>query len=63
MFYDVLKAEDNLQFNGQSPFFGSAYLGFSAPAGGFTSDPGILSNPFGRRARSIHSPPSRWITM
>ena len=46
MFYDVLKAEDNLQFNGQSPFFGSAYLGFSAPTGGFTSDPGILSNPF-----------------
>jgi hypothetical protein len=42
----VLKAEDNLQFNGQSPFFGSAFLGFSAPAGGFTSDPGILTNPF-----------------
>ena len=46
MFYDVLKAEDNLQFNGQSPFFGSAFLGFSAPDGGFTSDPGILTNPF-----------------
>jgi hypothetical protein len=46
MFYDILKAEDNLQFNGQSPFFGSAFLGFSAPDGGFISDPGILSNPF-----------------
>ena len=46
MFYDVLKAEDNLQFNGQAPFFASGYLGFCAPDGGFTSDPGILSNPF-----------------
>jgi hypothetical protein len=25
MFYDILKAEDNLQFNGQAPFFGPAY--------------------------------------
>ena len=47
MFYDILKAEDNLQFNGQAPFFGSAYLTFSPPDNGFTSDPGILSNPFG----------------
>ncbi len=47
MFYDILKAEDNLQFNGQAPFFASAYLTFSPPANGFTSDPGILSNPFG----------------
>ncbi len=47
IFYDILKAEDNLQFNGQAPFFGSAYLTFSPPAGGFTSDPGILSDPFG----------------
>jgi hypothetical protein len=46
MFYDVLKAEDNLQFNGQSPFFGSAFLSFSAPDAGFTSNPGILTNPF-----------------
>ena len=47
IFYDILKAEDNLQFNGQAPFFGSAYLTFSAPSGGFVSDPGILSDPFG----------------
>ena len=46
MFYDILKAEDNLQFNGQSPFFGSAFLTFAAPDQGFASDPGILSNPF-----------------
>ncbi len=47
VFYDILKAEDNLQFNGQAPFFASAFLTFSPPAGGFTSDPGILSDPFG----------------
>jgi hypothetical protein len=46
IFYDILKAEDNLQFNGQAPFFGSAYLTFSQPDGGYVSDPGILSNPF-----------------
>ena len=47
IFYDILKAEDNLQFNGQAPFFGSAYLTFSSPTGGFNFDPGILSDPFG----------------
>ena len=29
MFYDILKGEDNLQFNGQAPFFGYAYLTFN----------------------------------
>jgi hypothetical protein len=47
MFYDILKAEDNLQFNGQAPFFGSGFLSFSAPANGFASDPGIMSDPYG----------------
>jgi hypothetical protein len=47
MFYDILKAEDNLQFNGQSPFFASGYLTFGAPDNGFTSDPGIMTNPYG----------------
>jgi hypothetical protein len=47
MFYDILKAEDNLQFNGQSPFFASGYLSFTPPANGFTSDPGIMSDPYG----------------
>jgi len=46
VFYDVLKAEDNLQFNGQAPFFASGFLTFSPPAGGFTSDPGIMVNPY-----------------
>src|ERR1022692_201284 len=47
MFYDILKAEDSLQFNGQAPFFASGYLSFSAPANGFTSDPGIMTDPYG----------------
>jgi hypothetical protein len=29
VFYDILKAEDNLQFNGQNPFFSSAELSFN----------------------------------
>jgi Carboxypeptidase regulatory-like domain/TonB-dependent Receptor Plug Domain len=29
VFYDILKGEDNLQFNGQAPFFGFADLAFS----------------------------------
>ena len=32
MFYDILKAEDNLQFNGQAPFEGTAGLFYGVPA-------------------------------
>lgn len=39
VFYDILKGEDNLQFNGQAPFFGFADLGF-------TLDTNIFSQPF-----------------
>jgi outer membrane receptor protein involved in Fe transport len=42
MFYDILKGEDNLQFNGQAPFFGSADI---FPCGAGTSPSG-LENPF-----------------
>jgi outer membrane receptor protein involved in Fe transport len=45
VFYDILKGEDNLQFNGQVPFFSFSDLGFP----GVTSSglpPGSLSNPF-----------------
>lgn len=31
IFYDILKGEDNLQFNGQVPFFSYSDLGFSPP--------------------------------
>ncbi|MGC2698224.1 MAG: carboxypeptidase regulatory-like domain-containing protein [Candidatus Angelobacter sp.] len=43
VFYDVLKAEDNFQFNGQVPFASSAFLSFDPTAGpapfGFFTDP------------------------
>jgi hypothetical protein len=46
VFYDILKGEDNLQFNGQAPFFGFADL-FPNP---LTSNPtaplNFLSNPY-----------------
>jgi outer membrane receptor protein involved in Fe transport len=39
VFYDVLKAEDNLQFNGQPPFFSSSDLFFGSPTGGSSTNP------------------------
>ncbi len=56
MFYDVLKGEDNLQFNGTPPFYNEPSVYFS-PGGTvtgsnnntintYTADPGFLSNPF-----------------
>lgn len=43
MFYDVLKAEDNFQFNGQAPFFATTNLNFNLP----TNPPyTIMSQPF-----------------
>lgn len=39
VFYDILKGEDNLQYNGQAPFFGFTDLGF-------TVGTNILSQPF-----------------
>ena len=47
VFYDILKGEDNLQFNGQPPFFSSAGIAFNPPAGGATSNFTYLSDPFG----------------
>jgi outer membrane receptor protein involved in Fe transport len=45
IFYDILKGEDNLQFNGQPPFFGYAFL---YPAGTNGTSPGTgLSDPYG----------------
>ncbi len=45
VFYDILKGEDNLQFNGQAPFFGFNDFVFNslAPAAG---NPGYLQAPF-----------------
>jgi outer membrane receptor protein involved in Fe transport len=47
VFYDVLKGEDNLQFNGQPPFFASAGLFFPTVGPGQASDVPFLSDPFG----------------
>ncbi|HEY6248592.1 MAG TPA: TonB-dependent receptor, partial [Candidatus Angelobacter sp.] len=50
MFYDVLKGEDNLQFNGQAPFFGFDFIGFQdcGAVGNTCSTPsGFLTDPFG----------------
>jgi hypothetical protein len=49
MFYDVLKGEDNLQFNGQAPFFGFTNPVFndcSVPAA-CTFPTGFYADPFG----------------
>ncbi|HEX2328491.1 MAG TPA: carboxypeptidase regulatory-like domain-containing protein [Candidatus Angelobacter sp.] len=54
MFYDVLKGEDNLQFNGQAPFFGFTNPVFtdcpnsvnSGDPNCVTANPGFLTNPF-----------------
>jgi hypothetical protein len=56
MFYDILKGEDNLQFNGQPPFFASAGLTF--PTFSQNSASPYFTDPFG----SAHVPdpfPSR----
>ena len=52
VFYDVLKGEDNLQFNGQAPFFGFADIFFD-PSG-----PDIFTHPF-QNAGQPNSFPSR----
>jgi len=44
VFYDILKGEDNLQFNGQAPFSGFADIFPNAPAPG--SAPQGLDNPY-----------------
>lgn len=44
IFYDILKGEDNLQFNGQAPFFGFADVYPSGQSG--NSAPAGLDNPY-----------------
>ncbi len=46
MFYDILKGEDNLQFNGQLPFFGTFGPTFTPFTKNPTSEPNYLTNPF-----------------
>jgi Carboxypeptidase regulatory-like domain/TonB-dependent Receptor Plug Domain len=46
VFYDILKGEDNLQFNGAPPFYAEPSLFFNAPTGSENAPSGYLSNPF-----------------
>lgn len=46
IFYDILKAEDNLQFNGQAPFYSSAGLPFGPLTSNPTSEVNYLTQPF-----------------
>jgi hypothetical protein len=45
-FYDILKAEDNLQFNGQAPFFAFADLAYSPLTANPTAEVKNMSQPF-----------------
>jgi len=46
VFYDILKGEDNLQFNGAPPFYNEPNLYFNALGGTETAPTGYMSNPF-----------------
>ncbi len=61
VFYDVLKGEDNLQFNGQPPFFGYSdfYMSDYDIAYEFTGASPFFSDPYG--ATGVVNPfPSKW---
>ena len=46
VFYDILKGEDNLQFNGKPPFFSSAGFPLPALSTNPTAEPNFFSQPF-----------------
>ena len=46
MFYDILKGEDNLQFNGQAPFFGYADLFFNPLDSNPTAEVNNMTQPY-----------------
>jgi hypothetical protein len=46
VFYDILKGEDNLQFNGQAPFFGFSDLGFDPLSANPTTEVNYLTQPY-----------------
>jgi hypothetical protein len=64
VFYDVLKGEDNLQFNGQPPFFGGAGLFFRPNTAGqagpypFFADPFANASPPTPNPFPSHTPPA-----
>jgi hypothetical protein len=56
IFYDILKAEDNFQDNGQPPFFAGAALNFPALTGNPTQDLPFLAQPFGNDTNNTPNP-------
>lgn len=56
VFYDILKAEDNLQDNGQPPFFSSANVFFNPLASNPTAEVPNLADPFTYAANAIPNP-------
>ncbi|MDP8983143.1 MAG: carboxypeptidase regulatory-like domain-containing protein [Acidobacteriota bacterium] len=58
MFYDVLKGEDNLQYNGQAPFFGFADLFPDPLSANPTTQTNYFSDPF-KATGSVNTFPSR----
>jgi hypothetical protein len=62
IFYDILKAEDNFQFNGQLPFFSSADLTFGALPTSTNSEALNMPQPFaaaGQRNPFPSQPPAK----
>jgi hypothetical protein len=46
VFYDILKGEDNLQFNGKPPFFAAAGFPYAPLSGNPASESNYMSQPF-----------------
>jgi hypothetical protein len=46
IFYDILKAEDNFQDNGQPPFFAAGFVNFSSLAANPTGDLPFFADPY-----------------
>lgn len=55
VYYDILKAEDNFQYNGAFPFESESTLFFN-PFSNITSNVGILANPFGAAGQNSPFP-------
>jgi len=56
IFYDILKGEDNLQFNGQAPFFGFADLFFDPLSDNPSGPVNYLSQPFAATGQTNNFP-------
>ena len=46
VFFDILKAEDNFQFNGTLPFYSTAFFNFAPLAGNPSTQPTLFTDPF-----------------